>query len=218
MYLSDREMEKAIKQGALIVDPPVEIGPTSIDLHLDSVDEAKIWDIKKFKEANQAAGHADLELNIGKFKYKMFSPTYLLPPPEQDGANVQVWRRGNQIIIKPGGFLLWQTRERVGTPERNPRFIIFIDGKSTRTARTGLVVHLTAPTIHAGWSGNITLEMANLGPFHIVLSEGDAVAQIVVAKITSPPKGSMAKVSTTMGQTNVSGNAAPRKKPSLSSR
>jgi dCTP deaminase len=56
----------------------------------------------------------------------------------------------------------------VGTPEENADLICFIDGKSTR-ARTGLVIHLTAPTIHAGWSGKVTLEIVNLGPFHIIM-------------------------------------------------
>jgi hypothetical protein len=53
----------------------------------------------------------------------------------------------------------------VGTPAVNPALICFVDGKSTRS-RTGILVHLTAPTIHAGWSGKITLEIANVGPFH----------------------------------------------------
>ncbi|MDO8794033.1 MAG: hypothetical protein Q7J25_05380 [Vicinamibacterales bacterium] len=36
-------------------------------------------------------------------------------------------------------------------------------------ARLGLMVHLTAPTIHAGFNGNITLEVINHGPFHLKL-------------------------------------------------
>jgi dCTP deaminase len=203
MYLSDREMEAAIQCGRLIVDPPTEIGPTSIDLHLDSVEQAKVWDVDTFRSDNRMSGHAEMELNIGKFQYGKFSQRYLKSPPTDPAATV--FRRERQIVVRPSGFLLWQTREKVGTPEKDPDLILFIDGKSTRTARTGLVVHLTAPTIHAGWSGKVTLELANFGPFDIVLSEGDAVAQIVVATISSVPKVSMARVSTTYGQTNVSG-------------
>lgn len=68
----------------------------------------------------------------------------------------------------------------------DPKFICFIEGKSTR-ARTGLIVHLTAPTVHAGWSGTLTLEMTNCGPFDLVLNAGDAIAQLTVATITQPP-------------------------------
>jgi dCTP deaminase len=97
----------------------------------------------------------------------------------------------------------------VGTPKDDPEFILFVDGKSTR-ARTGLVVHLTAPTIHAGWMGQITLEITNLGPFDIVLEAGDAVAQVVVARLSSPPERSMeAAGSVTMGQTSVTGLRRP---------
>jgi len=118
-----------------------------------------------------------------------------------------VYRRGPEIIVKPNGFLLWQTKERIGTPVRNPGLICFVDGKSTR-ARTGLLVHLTAPTIHAGWSGKIVLEIANLGPFHFVLSENDVIAQLTVATISSPPElGLKRGESVTAGQVHVGGQA-----------
>lgn len=207
MYLSDREIKEAIRSGRLIVDPLVEIGPTSIDLHLDSANEAKIWDIDALRQHNKQHGHGETELRISKINYGVISKTYLKSPPRQADAKdcEKVIRRDNQIIMRPQGFVLWQTKEKVGTPEESPEFICFIDGKSTR-ARTGLVVHLTAPTIHAGWHGKVTLELANFGPFDIVLEEGDAVAQIVVAKISSVPMLSMKSAgSVTQGQTEVTG-------------
>jgi dCTP deaminase len=203
MYLSDRDLKWAIDHGNLIVEPkPGKIDPTSIDLHLDSVDQAKIWDIDAYNKARRAGGENACELRIGKFKYTEFAPIYLVPPPED--PNQPVFRRGHEIIIKPGGFLLWQTRELVGTPEERANLIAFIDGKSTR-ARTGILVHLTAPTIHATWTGNITLEIANVGPFHFVLQEGDAIAQIVVSTISSIPAETMKAGSITYRQTQASG-------------
>jgi dCTP deaminase len=113
--------------------------------------------------------------------------------------------------VKPGGFLLWTTKEWVGTPITNPELICFVDGKSTR-ARTGILVHLTAPTIHAGWSGHITLEIANLGPFHFVLEEGDIIAQLTVATISSAPDLRLkVGISATQGQTQPSGRAGDTK-------
>jgi deoxycytidine triphosphate deaminase len=51
MFLSDRDLLWAIAHGQLIVipppDKPKQIGPTSIDLHLDRIEEAKVWDIPK---------------------------------------------------------------------------------------------------------------------------------------------------------------------------
>lgn len=100
--------------------------------------------------------------------------------------------------------MLWQTREAVGTPEIDPRLICFINGKSS-SARSGFLVHMTAPTIHAGWWGQITLEIANLGPFDLCLAENDAISQIVVATISSPPTKKK-KEGIAIGQRNVSGS------------
>jgi dCTP deaminase len=206
MYLSDRDLRWAIECGKLIVDPkPDKIDSTSIDLHLDSIDQAKVWDIGTFRNDKGIDGHEPMELRIGRFEYSKFAPKYLKPPT--GNTEDLVFRRGNQIIIKPQGFLLWQTKERVGTPEEGANLICFIDGKSTR-ARTGLLVHLTAPTIHASWSGKVTLEIANLGPFHFVLEEGDVIAQITVAMISSIPAENMKRSgSVTYRQVEVTGSA-----------
>jgi dCTP deaminase len=186
MYLSDRDLEWAIECGRLIVSPrPRKIEATSIDLHLDSVEKARIWNIEQYASDNQDAGHEPRELRTGHINFVNFSKKYLVPVPADETQ--PVFRRHNQIVIRPGGFLLWQTLENVGTPEENADLIAFVDGKSTR-ARTGLVIHLTAPTIHAGWSGKITLEIANLGPFDLKMQEyEDVVAQLTVSTITSPP-------------------------------
>jgi dCTP deaminase len=186
MYLSDRDLKWAIDCRKLIVDPrPSAIDSTSIDLHLDAVTEA---DVGALGEERQIQGEAPYELRIGKFDYRKFSGKYLMDPP--DDSQALVFRRGSEVVVKPRGFLLWQTKEVVGTPEEGANLICFIDGKSTR-ARTGLLVHLTAPTIHASWSGEVTLEIANLGPFHFILKEDDVIAQITVAMVSSIPAQNM---------------------------
>ena len=68
-----------------------------------------------------------------------------------------------------------------------------------------MVVHLTAPTIHSTWTGNVVLEIVNLGPFDLVFHEGDAVAQLTVCKISSPPDKGVEATSATYGQTGVFG-------------
>ena len=208
MYLSDVDLRQAVECGDLIVRPlPTdEIGPTSIDLHLGSVEEAKIWDFEAIVAHNNALGLPLRELNVARMTYGDISRQYLVQPPrEADVRDGLVFRRENAIILPPHGFVVWQTEEVVGTPDDNPKYICFIDGKSTRS-RTGLVVHLTAPTIHAGWSGNITLEMTNCGPLDLVLHAGDAIAQLTVAQITQPPALDVKLYeATTHGQTSVHG-------------
>lgn len=204
MYLSDRDLEFAVKTGQLIVDPaPKEFDTTSIDLHLDNVNQAKVWNVDEFKRKQEQSG-SDSWLRVGKYKYRVFSQEFYQNIPEDANPNNKVYRNGDRVILRPGGFLLWQTLEAVGTPELDPRLICFINGKSS-SARSGLLVHMTAPTIHAGWWGQITLEIANLGPFDLCLAEGDAISQIVVATISSPPI-KRKKEGIAIGQREVGGN------------
>lgn len=207
MYLSDRDLKFAVETGQLIVTPPpTEFDTTSIDLHLDNVDQAKIWNVEEFKRRQENSG-SDPWLRVGKYKFRTFSKEFYKSVPEDSSSSNLVYRNGDRVILRPGGFLLWQTREAVGTPESDPRLICFINGKSS-SARAGLLVHMTAPTIHAGWWGQITLEIANLGPFDLCLVEGDAISQIVVATISSPPT-KRKKEGIAIGQRGVDGNAPP---------
>jgi dCTP deaminase len=49
------------------------------------------------------------------------------------------------------------------------------------------MVHLTAPTIHAGFSGNITLEVMNHGPFAVRLVPGMVICQYIFECLKSKP-------------------------------
>jgi deoxycytidine triphosphate deaminase len=59
MYLSNRDIKWAVDCGRLIVSPrPEDAGEgydeTSIDLHLDRIEEAKIWDVAALLESEDA--------------------------------------------------------------------------------------------------------------------------------------------------------------------
>jgi dCTP deaminase len=209
MYLSDRDITWAIQKGQLIINPPSIVSPTSIDLHLDRVEEAQIWDLEALRQSHKTSGIREPEVHLGSFNWGEFSESYLIPPPVDRGDGREpVSLRGRQVIVRPGGFLLWQTKEIVGTPREGAQLICFVDGKSTK-ARTGILVHFTAPTIHAGWHGNVVLEIANLGPFTFVLQEDDVIAQVTVATISSiPEKTQEQSGSQTLGQVSVRGKAA----------
>ncbi len=208
MYLSDRDLKFAVETRQLIVNPPPsEYDTTSIDLHLDTIKEARIWDVEVFK-ARQAEAGNDPWLHIARYRFRAFSQEFCRSVPDGPAPDRLVYRHADRVILRPGGFFLWQTREEVGTPEEDPRLICFVNGKSS-SARMGLLVHMTAPTIHAGWWGQITLEIANLGPFELCLAEGDAICQIVVAVISSPPIKRKNDEGIAIGQRNVGGAAEP---------
>jgi dCTP deaminase len=236
VYLSNRDIKWAIECGKLIVDPPPEhfqagYDETSIDLHLDSVDRARVWDIELYKkvklEAEEGRGtnaSSMIELRLGTFDFNVLSAKYLTkiplePPGDHD---LPVFRRQgpDEVVVRRFGFLVWTTKETVGTPavdpktlqraQRHPELICFVNAKSSQ-ARTGILVHFTAPTIHAGWRGKITLEIANLGPFDFVLRENDTIAQLTVATIASAPDQSLKQnKSKTQGQVDPSGRPPER--------
>jgi dCTP deaminase len=214
MYLSDRDLVFAVRSRQLIFYPePTEYDTTSIDVHLDSADKAMVWNIAAFEGQQRRAGQVPAALRVGEFEHEDFAKEFLMPVPNEGDAGEQlVSRAGGRVFIKPGGFFLWQTKQVVGTQEIDPRLICFVNGKSS-IARTGLLVHITAPTIHAGWWGNITLEISNLGPFTLELRQGDAIAQVVVATISSPPTKRKKVKGIPIGQAEVSGQAGKSPPP-----
>jgi dCTP deaminase len=56
-----------------------------------------------------------------------------------------------------------------------------VEGKSS-LARFGLAIHVTAPTIHAGFAGRIQLEIVNHGPVPIRLRAGMRICQIILER------------------------------------
>lgn len=85
--------------------------------------------------------------------------------------------------LEPYRLIIGKTLERITLPNH---LAARIEGKSS-LARFGLSVHVTAPTVIAGFSGNLFLEMRNVGPFAIELSQGMKIAQLVLEHVGLPP-------------------------------
>src|SRR5437867_2705263 len=99
MYQSNRDMKWAIENGRLIVNPAPEqngsgYDETSIDLHLDKVEEAQVWNIEAYKAATDASGARGPELHVGRFVWATFSEQYLMDPPKYPTPGALVCRRG----------------------------------------------------------------------------------------------------------------------------
>jgi len=111
--------------------------------------------------------------------------------------------RGNDYNLEPHRFVLGQTIEFVSFPILTDQTCLAgrVEGKSS-LARCGLIIHLTAPTIHAGFAGKITLEMINLGHNSIVLYEGMDICQLIIEAVDGTPTE---KLSQFHGQTRPSG-------------
>ena len=91
------------------------------------------------------------------------------------------WPTG-QWRIDPGQFLLASTVETLTLPDD---IVARVEGKSS-IGRIGLAVHITAGFIDPGFEGQITLEVANLAPWPVILRPGMRIAQIAFTVMDSP--------------------------------
>ena len=89
--------------------------------------------------------------------------------------------QGESILLHPGQFILGATLEKICLP-RN--IVGQLTGKSS-LARLGVMVHVTAGFIDAGFShppAHITLEIVNLGNRPVRLHAGMAIGQMVFTR------------------------------------
>lgn len=90
--------------------------------------------------------------------------------------------------LKSGQLILAKTIEKVDFPirEGRPVYSARVEGRSS-LARCGILVHFTAPTIHAGFSGTITLEITNMSPIHYLLHPGIFICQLIIEEVKGTP-------------------------------
>ncbi len=99
--------------------------------------------------------------------------------------------QNNPFELKPNSFVLGQTREHITLPllpedSEHPCLAARIEGRSSYS-RFGLLVHFTAPTIHAGFTGTIILEIANFGPYSILLHKLSPICQLIIEQVSGLP-------------------------------
>jgi dCTP deaminase len=124
-----------------------------------------------------------VSLNLAEQRYGATAAGYLKPLSiERDGS----------FILPPYHEsprpVLAMTRERVHL-KPGSRLAARVEGRSS-LARIGLMVHLTAPIIHANFNAPITLEMINHGPFLLKLVPGKTrICQLIVERLETEPVG-----------------------------
>lgn len=177
MILSDVGIRAAIAAGDIDIDPPPnddQFTTSSIDLFLGG--GFKVWDGKRLTVPGLTP-----TLDLAVQNYQATASSYLIDAPlDNEGA----------FVLPPGQFVLAVTREKINL-RRTARLAARVEGRSSM-ARLGLVVHLTAPTIHAGFSGTVTLEMVNFGPFHLRLVPRETrVCQLIFEQLSEEPAGDL---------------------------
>lgn len=178
MILSNVEILSALDSGRLIVEPsPAPRRPeperdcpfntTSLDLRLGP-------EISRPKEDRPFT----IDLAAGSFA-DLFNP---------ENYETRTISDDQPYNLAPNRFVIGQTLERVELPilDGEPSLAARVEGRSS-FARCGLLVHFTAPTIHAGFRGPITLEIINLSPTAVLLRPGIYVCQLIFEEVVGIP-------------------------------
>lgn len=127
---------------------------------------------------------------------RRFDPTGLVET--EDLSEVVVLGRRPTFRLEPGQFWLGFTHEEIAIPGH---LVGNVQGRSS-LARAGLAIHVTAPHIHPGFTGQITLELFNHGPWELELYPAeDLVCQLILFRAEPPVSDEVADaLSTYRGQ------------------
>lgn len=178
MILSKGEIAQAIAEGVISVAPPPQddqYSSTALDLYLGA--GFLCWDREKMQNLSNLG--IDYSLDAARVEsFSRLAKEYLMPAStDAEGCH----------ILRPGEFVLGITHEWVAMPLES-RIAARVEGRSS-LARMGLAVHLTAPTIHAGWDGKIALEMFNVGSWPIKLRPYELkVCQLIFERVGDLPE------------------------------
>lgn len=169
MILSDGEIREALDDGRLVIDP----------LDADYLDLALTTSAIDLRLGNQLQFYRPLEDVVPKGL-----PGDRVIDPSRPGVIPDLITKCGRVEtidgyydLAPKVFALGATLETITLPVEGG-IAARVEGKST-LARLGFVVHMTAPTIHCGFSGNIVLEMYNFGDYPIRLTPGMRVCQLI---------------------------------------
>ena len=171
MILTDREIKIALEKGQITIDPlpdeATSYQSTAVDLTLSPI-------VRIFKE-----GVTGIHFDPGSEDYDYKTVIEMVTTREELTAS---------FTLFPQALLLAWTKETISLPN-NSRLAARVEGKSS-LSRLGVGIHLTAPTIHAGFSGTIQLEVVNHGLTAVILRPGMRICQLIFElTFGTPAKG-----------------------------
>ncbi len=167
MILTDREIKLALTKEQIIIEqaPSEEaFHSTAVDLTLNP--KARTFRIENGIILDPASDNYDYHKIANVLTENIdINPHYNLPK--------------NSLL------LAW-TNEKITLPTSS-RLAARVEGKSS-LSRIGIGVHLTAPTIHAGFSGPLQLEIINHGPSEVVLRPNMSICQLIIEMTFGTPE------------------------------
>jgi len=174
VLLSDRDILSEIEAGRITVEPFDETMIQPSSIDFRLDRFFRVFENHKYPHIDPAADQSDLTRIV-----------------EAEGED--------PFILHPGEFVLGSTFEVVSLPDD---VAARVEGKSS-LGRLGLLTHATAGFVDPGFSGHVTLELANVATLPIKLYPGMKIGQLCFFRLTSPtmhPYGSAKYGSRYQGQ------------------
>jgi dCTP deaminase len=184
MILSDREIGAALHYGHIIIEPrpaPELWSSMAVDLTLANV--LLRWKEPVPEPTGQMAGPRAVRPARSGFNVRAMS--------EDKNLAEKIAISESGYPLNPGEFVLGYTMQFLYLPNQS-RIAARGEGKSS-LARLGVGIHVTAPTIHAGFGYNednpdqpglpIQLEVFNLGRFIVHLDSGMPICQLILEEV-----------------------------------
>jgi dCTP deaminase len=166
MRLSDSDIEAALASGYITITPQPDnskIKGISVDLRLGH--QFRVFTDHNTGFIDLSGAKSELTTTVDRIM----------------GAEINL--NDNEIFyLHPGELALASTLESVNIPDD---LVGWLDGRSS-LARLGLMVHVTAHRIDPGWSGQIVLEMHNMGKLPLGLRPGMDICAINFETMSSP--------------------------------
>ncbi|GAA2073311.1 dCTP deaminase [Aeromicrobium halocynthiae] len=174
MLLSDRDILAELDADRVRLDPLERAMIQPSSIDVRLDKFFRVFDNHKYPHIDPAADQSDLTRAI-----------------EVDGDET--------FVLHPGEFVLGSTYETVTLPDD---IAARLEGKSS-LGRLGLLTHSTAGFIDPGFSGHVTLELANVATLPIKLYPGMKIGQLCFFRLSSAaehPYGSQKYGSRYQGQ------------------
>ncbi len=160
MILSDIDIRKALKSKHIKITPKPnfesQLSSCSIDLRLSE-----------------------------KFYIFEYSRNILLDPHDKNlelPMRKIIIKKKERFIMHPGSFVIGSTVERIELPDDIGGRI---EGRSS-LGRLGIVIHSTAPLVHPGFRGQVTLELGNIGVMPVAIYPGMRICAMTFEMLSSP--------------------------------
>ncbi len=164
--LSNQDIVRRVREGSLVIEPfdLESVGPETVDLHLSGMflSFERTWVVESVDLAEQVA-NGFLTGQIG----------LCTQTTELCSAISTLTLRLGQVIVAYVEEYIEMPLDLVGV----------VDGKS-KWAQIGLQI-ASAGIVHAGWKGQLVLELVNLGNIPLKLSPGLPICQISFHILTS---------------------------------